>query len=57
MNITVRHDLVGVEAFLRYSWQCKECGYVYRRQRRTITNKHRCGKCRGGLKEITRRPL
>jgi predicted SprT family Zn-dependent metalloprotease len=53
LNITVRHDLAGVEAFLRYSWQCEECGYVYRRQRRTITHKHRCGKCSGGLKEIT----
>lgn len=56
MNITVRHGLQGVEAFLRYCWQCVGCGFVYRRQRRTITKQHRCGKCRSSLKQIGRIP-
>src|SRR5438874_2877473 len=51
MTVTVRHDLDGVEAFLKYTWQCQICGHTYRRQRRTIKKKHRCGKCRGTLKE------
>lgn len=51
MTLTVRHDLDGVEAFLKYTWQCQICGHTYRRQRRTIKKKHRCGKCRGTLKE------
>jgi predicted SprT family Zn-dependent metalloprotease len=56
MHITVKHDLDGVEAFLKYSWQCETCGHTYRRQRRTIKKKHRCGKCRGQLNEIRKPP-
>ena len=55
LGITVYHSL-GTEAdtFARYIWQCQQCGYVYRRQRRTIQpRRHQCGACRGPLKEVT----
>lgn len=44
-----------VEALSRYTWQCTRCGYVYRRQRRTIRPRsHRCGRCSGALREVRR---
>ena len=55
LGITVYHSL-GKEAdtFARYIWRCQQCGYVYRRQRRTIQlRRHQCGACRGPLKEVT----
>lgn len=33
-------------------YQCKECGYTYKRLKRVNTTKYRCGKCKGKLKKI-----
>jgi predicted SprT family Zn-dependent metalloprotease len=54
LRITVYHSLhQEVDAFARYVWQCQRCGYLYRRQRRTIQpRRHRCGACRGPLLEL-----
>jgi predicted SprT family Zn-dependent metalloprotease len=53
-GITVRHDLESaVLSFSRYAWRCVRCGTGYHRQRRTIRPAvHRCGVCRGRLREI-----
>lgn len=54
LRITVYHSLRReVDAFARYAWQCQRCGYLYRRQRRTIQpRRHQCGACRGPLLEL-----
>ena len=54
MQITIRHSLdQQVERLCKYLWQCVACGRTYSRQRRTISSRrHRCGSCRGNLKEI-----
>lgn len=52
--ITTYHSLQKeVHALSRFAWRCKDCGRVYRRQRRTIEPKrHHCGACRGPLQEL-----
>jgi predicted SprT family Zn-dependent metalloprotease len=54
LGITVYHSLnKEVDSFARYVWRCQQCGYLYRRQRRTIQpRRHQCGACRGPLKEV-----
>lgn len=54
LEITIHHDLAeAVRPWLRYAWRCLACGQVYERQRRTIRpGRHRCGACRGRLKEL-----
>ena len=54
LQITVYHALrQEVDAFARYVWRCQQCGYIYRRQRRTIQpRRHQCGACRGRLREL-----
>ena len=54
LGITIRHDLdEAVQSFMRYFWRCTQCGRDYHRQRRTIRPRvHRCGQCRGPLREI-----
>jgi predicted SprT family Zn-dependent metalloprotease len=54
LEITIHHDLAeAVRPWLRYAWRCLACGQVYERQRRTIRpGRHRCGACRGKLKEL-----
>jgi predicted SprT family Zn-dependent metalloprotease len=54
LRITVYHSLhQEVDAFARYVWRCQQCGYLYRRQRRTIQpRRHQCGACRGSLREV-----
>jgi len=54
LGITVRHSFdQRVEALSKYSWECRICGKLYHRQRRTIsTKRHRCGSCRGPLQEV-----
>lgn len=54
LAVTIRHSLDdAVEALAKYAWRCLRCGRHYRRQRRTIRpNQHRCGHCRGPLREI-----
>jgi predicted SprT family Zn-dependent metalloprotease len=54
LGITVYHSLnKEVDSFARYVWRCQRCGYLYRRQRRTIQpRRHQCGACRGPLKEV-----
>lgn len=54
LGITVYHSLdKEVDSFARYAWRCQQCGYLYRRQRRTIQpRRHQCGACRGALKEL-----
>lgn len=51
--ITIRHRFEGeVLALVKYAWRCLGCGTIYRRQRRTIRpGRHRCGSCRGSLRE------
>ncbi|MBI3357463.1 MAG: SprT-like domain-containing protein [Nitrospirae bacterium] len=52
--ITMYHSLQKeVRALSRFAWRCKDCGRVYRRQRRTIEpTRHHCGACRGSLQEL-----
>lgn len=53
-GVTVRHTLdTAVLSLARYAWQCVRCGTGYHRQRRTIRPAvHRCGGCRGRLREV-----
>lgn len=57
LGITVYHQLTTeVEVFARYVWRCERCGYLYRRQRRTIQpRRHQCGACRGPLRLLDSR--
>lgn len=52
--VTTYHSLQKeVLALARFAWRCRDCGRVYRRQRRTIEPKrHHCGHCRGSLQEL-----
>lgn len=52
--ITTYHSLQKeVLALSRFAWRCRDCGHVYRRQRRTIEPKrHHCGHCSGSLQEL-----
>jgi predicted SprT family Zn-dependent metalloprotease len=52
--ITTYHSLQKeVLAFSRFAWRCRDCGRVYRRQRKTIEPKrHHCGQCNGRLQEL-----
>lgn len=54
LGITVYHSLDHeVAALAKYAWRCQRCGDLYRRQRRTIQpRRHRCGSCRGPLREL-----
>ena len=54
LAITVYHSLQQeVLALARFTWRCRRCGRVYRRQRRTIKpRRHHCGTCRGSLQEL-----
>lgn len=54
LGITISHALDdAVQALAKYAWQCQQCGRDYRRQRRTIRpSRHRCGACRGRLREV-----
>jgi predicted SprT family Zn-dependent metalloprotease len=62
LAITIYHSLTDeVIALTRFAWRCRQCGRVYRRQRRTIEpRRHHCGVCRGSLQElraVTKRPV
>ena len=54
LAITIYHSLQKeVLALTRFAWRCRQCGLVYRRQRRTIQpRRHHCGICRGSLQEL-----
>jgi predicted SprT family Zn-dependent metalloprotease len=54
LAITIYHSLQKeVLALARFAWRCRQCGRVYRRQRRTIQPRlHHCGICRGLLQEL-----
>jgi|GEM_PF-1873264 len=54
LAITTYHSLQEeVIALTRFAWRCRQCGRVYRRQRRTIEpRRHHCGVCRGSLQEL-----
>ena len=54
LAITIYHSLQKeVLALARFVWRCRQCGRVYRRQRRTIQpRRHHCGICRGSLQEV-----
>lgn len=54
LEITIYHSLQKeVLALARFAWRCRQCGRVYRRQRRTIQpRRHHCGSCRGPLQEL-----
>jgi len=54
LAITIYHSLQKeVLALARFAWRCRQCGRVYRRQRRTIQpRRHHCGICRGTLQEL-----
>jgi hypothetical protein len=54
LGITIRHDLTeAVRRWVKYAWRCLGCGRLYERQRRTIRpGRHRCGACRGRLREV-----
>jgi predicted SprT family Zn-dependent metalloprotease len=60
--ITMYHSLKDeVVALARFAWRCRQCGCVYRRQRRTIKpRRHHCSVCRGSLQElgtVSRKPV
>lgn len=52
--VTTYHQLEKeVLALSRFAWRCKDCGRIYRRQRKTIEpHRHQCGGCRGALQEL-----
>ncbi|HEX2056407.1 MAG TPA: SprT-like domain-containing protein, partial [Nitrospiraceae bacterium] len=54
LRITIYHSMYQeVDALARYVWRCRQCGYLYRRHRRTIQpRRHQCGACRGPLQEV-----
>lgn len=54
LAVTMYHSLrKEVLALTRFAWCCRQCGRVYRRQRRTIQpRRHHCGVCRGSLQEL-----
>ena len=54
LAITIYHSLQKeVLALTQFAWRCRQCGRVYRRQRRTIEpRRHHCGICRGLLQEL-----
>lgn len=54
LAVTTYHSLQNeVLTFTRFTWRCRQCGHVYRRQRRTIQpTRHHCGICRGALQEL-----
>ncbi|MBA5867806.1 MAG: hypothetical protein GDA67_14025 [Nitrospira sp. CR1.3] len=54
LAITIYHSLQNeVLALARFAWRCRQCGRIYRRQRRTIQpRRHHCGSCRGALQEL-----
>jgi len=54
LAITIYHSLQKeVLALARFAWRCRECGRVYRRQRKSIEpRRHQCGSCRGSLQEL-----
>lgn len=55
LGITIYHSLTNeVEALSKYAWQCQQCGRAYHRQRKSLSSyTHRCGYCRGELREIS----
>lgn len=56
--VTTYHSLEKeVIALSRFTWQCIDCGRLYRRQRKTIQpQRHHCGACRGTLRELVSKP-
>ena len=54
LAITIHHSLQKeVLTLTQFAWRCRQCGRVYRRQRRTIQpRRHHCGICRGSLQEL-----
>lgn len=54
LAVTIYHSLqTEVQAFAKFAWRCRQCGRIYRRQRRTIQPcRHHCGNCRGSLQEL-----
>lgn len=54
LGITIRHRMEGPRALAKYAWQCQRCGRAYERRRCTIDpRRHRCGVCRGTLRELS----
>jgi predicted SprT family Zn-dependent metalloprotease len=48
--ISVRHNY---EIVYKYAWQCEICHVIIQRHSRSISiERHRCGKCRGKLREV-----
>ncbi len=54
LHVSMYHTLTeAVAVFAKFRWRCVRCGYVYHRQRNTLsTRRHRCGQCSGPLQEI-----
>jgi hypothetical protein len=54
LAVTIYHALQQeVLALAKFAWRCRQCGRVYRRQRKTIQpRRHHCGNCRGPLHEL-----
>lgn len=54
LAITIYHALQQeVSALAKFAWRCRQCGRIYRRQRRSIKpRRHHCGSCRGALQEL-----
>lgn len=52
--VTTYHSLQPeVLSLARFTWRCRTCGQIYRRQRNTINpRRHHCGLCRGALEEL-----
>ncbi|HEU4684523.1 MAG TPA: SprT-like domain-containing protein [Nitrospira sp.] len=54
LAVTMYHSLQNqVLALARFAWRCRQCGRIYKRQRKTIhPRRHHCGSCRGALQEL-----
>lgn len=54
IQVTTKHSY---EIDYKYKWECSQCGIEYKRHSRSIdTQRHRCGSCKGELKQIKPTP-
>ncbi|KAK3899489.1 SprT-like family-domain-containing protein [Staphylotrichum tortipilum] len=50
IEVTTKHTY---DIDFRYAWECDECGVLYKRHSKSIDpSRHRCGRCKGGLRQV-----
>lgn len=54
IHVTTKH---AYEINFKYKWECTNCGLGYKRHSKSIdTQRHRCGTCKGELKQVKPAP-